>query len=90
MSDNKQIEICSFCNTHKDQRKKLIVSGDVAICDYCLNLCHELIVQDIKPEDDDTLDMADSLNKIDALDISKHLDEHVIGQEEAKKVLSVA
>jgi ATP-dependent Clp protease ATP-binding subunit ClpX len=90
MSD-KQIEICSFCSTHKDKRKKLIVSGDVAICDYCLDLCHDLVERDVKPEDLPLeAEETDSFKNLDAIEIYNFLEEHVIGQDEAKKVLSVA
>lgn len=92
MSEN-QIDICSFCNTHKDHRKKLIVSGTVAICDYCSNLCHDLIKNDIKPEELDILQQESiekKLQDVDAIKIKKHLDEYIVGQDKAKKVLSVA
>jgi ATP-dependent Clp protease ATP-binding subunit ClpX len=87
MSDEeKQIEICSFCGTHKDKRKKLIVSGEVAICDHCIDLCNDLMINDIKPDSE----IIESLSEVDALEIYAHLNNYVIGQEKAKKVLSVA
>jgi ATP-dependent Clp protease ATP-binding subunit ClpX len=89
----KQIDICSFCGSHKDERKKLIVSGDVAICDYCTNLCHDLVLGDAKPESSEgKADGAtdNSLRNVDAIEIKKYLDEYVIGQDKAKKILSVA
>lgn len=91
MSD-KHLEVCSFCGTHKDKRKKLIVSGLVAICDHCTDLCHDLVVRDVKPEDADLNkdDSDETLQKIDAIEIKKYLDEYVIGQDKAKKILSVA
>jgi len=76
---------CSFCNSHKDERKKLIVSGDVAICDECIKLCTDLIVKDAKPENAEN-----NIKEATALEIKAYLDEHVIGQENAKIVLSVA
>jgi len=91
MSD-KHLEVCSFCGTHKDKRKKLIVSGQVAICDHCTDLCHDLVVRDVKPEDADLNkdDSDETLQKIDAIEIKNYLDEYVIGQDKAKKILSVA
>lgn len=91
MSEEK-IDTCSFCGTHKDKRKKLIVSGDVAICDYCTALCQDLIIRDAKPEDSDDLNKntIEALSNIDAAEIKNYLDEYVIGQDRAKKVLSVA
>jgi ATP-dependent Clp protease ATP-binding subunit ClpX len=89
MSSENKMQRCSFCDTHKDDRKKLIVSGDVAICDECTKLCMELIIGDVKPESD-IHDVPLSSKAIDAYEIKKHLDDHVIGQNEAKIVLSVA
>lgn len=89
MTTENKMHRCSFCDTHKDDRKKLIVSGDVAICDECTKLCMELIIGDVKPEAD-IQDLPLSSKAIDAYEIKKHLDDHVIGQNEAKIVLSVA
>ena len=87
MSDEeKQIEICSFCGTHKDKRKKLIMSGDVAICDHCVDLCNDLMASDAKSDSD----VIESLGDVDALEIYNHLNNYVIGQDKAKRVLSVA
>lgn len=86
------IDTCSFCGSHKDKRKKLIVSGEVAICDYCTNLCQDLIVRDAKPDeiDDPNKKTVAALKNVDALEIKNYLDEYIIGQDKAKKVLSVA
>jgi ATP-dependent Clp protease ATP-binding subunit ClpX len=78
---------CSFCDSHKDIVKKLIVSNDVAICDECINLCHSLVVDDVKPED---IIPKKSKNTYDPIQIKEYLDQHVIGQDKAKQVLSVA
>jgi ATP-dependent Clp protease ATP-binding subunit ClpX len=91
MSDEeKQLEECSFCGTHKDKRKKLIVSGEVAICDYCTYLCHDLVSKDIKPDDEKQQEMMEALRDIDAMNIFEHLSRHVVGQDKAKITLSVA
>jgi ATP-dependent Clp protease ATP-binding subunit ClpX len=84
-SENKLIH-CSFCNTHKDKVKKLIVSEDVAICSDCIELCNNLV------EDDSLVDpqSKDEEIKYDPSCIKEYLDEHVIGQDNAKMVLSVA
>lgn len=79
------LETCSFCDSHKDKVKKLIVSGEVAICNECIDLCQDLISKDVKPD----LEIEDVKN-YDALLIKEHLDQHVIGQDDAKVVLSVA
>jgi len=88
MSDEKQLSHCSFCGEHKDNRKKLIVSGEVAICDHCANLCHDLILRDVKPEDEEKKEP--NIKQIDAIQIKNYLDDYIIGQEKAKIVLSVA
>jgi ATP-dependent Clp protease ATP-binding subunit ClpX len=84
--EEKQLEICSFCGTHKDKRKKLIVSGDVGICDVCIDLCNDLMMTDIKSDSE----ILESLAGVDALEIYQHLNNYVIGQDSAKKILSVA
>ena len=86
-SENKLI-YCSFCNTHKDKVKKLIVGEDVAICSECIELCTQLIVDenlvvDAKPKEEEEI-------KYDPSSIKEYLDVHVIGQDSAKTVLSVA
>jgi len=85
-----QHEMCSFCGTHKDKRKKLIVSGDVGICDYCIDLCHDLVLKDAKPDDEKEQQMMDALKDVDAVNIFNHLSQHVVGQDNAKITLSVA
>jgi ATP-dependent Clp protease ATP-binding subunit ClpX len=85
-SENKLI-YCSFCNTHKDKVKKLIVGEDVAICSECIELCTQLIedeslVVDAKPKEEEI--------KYDPSSIKEYLDVHVVGQDNAKTVLSVA
>lgn len=80
----KQVQHCSFCGTHKDKVKRLIVSEEVAICDSCTKLCTDLIINESKSEETNTFRQAN------ALEIKDHLDKHVIGQDNAKIVLSVA
>ena len=87
MSD-KPLDICSFCNLHKDQRKKLIVSGDVAICDTCIELCYDLVERDVKPGEQE--EVKDKQENVDPMAIYEYLASHVIGQDSAKKVLAVA
>ena len=69
------------------------MSGNVAICDYCCELCSDLIVNDVKPDNEELTPLErlqKNIKDVDAIKIKKHLDEFVIGQENAKKVLSVA
>ena len=80
-----QLAHCSFCTKHKDQVIKLIVSHEVAICSECVELCNTLLK--------DTSTNQKLSNKIDVPDpqnICNYLDKHVIGQSDAKRVLSVA
>jgi ATP-dependent Clp protease ATP-binding subunit ClpX len=79
---DKKLHYCSFCLNHKDEVAKLIVGEDVAICSNCVDLCNQLIV------DDKTTKV--SVTVPDPYTIKEHLDKHVIGQDSAKEVLSVA
>jgi ATP-dependent Clp protease ATP-binding subunit ClpX len=81
-----KISHCSFCGNNKEVVKKLIVSESVAICSACIELCTQLI------EDDSVVEETSTIEKIpfDAIAIKEFLDEHVIGQDSAKIVLSVA
>lgn len=82
MSDNK-LNQCSFCGNHKDVVKRLIVSEEAAICSDCIDLCLKLV------DDENTVERPDSLS-LDPTVIKDYLDEHVIGQDNAKVILSVA
>lgn len=87
MSENK-LSHCSFCGNHKDVVKKLIVGEDVAICNDCIDLCTQLIQDDVATE---TLEKKEeTIDKYDPAAIKEYLDNHVIGQDSAKTVLSVA
>ena len=80
----KQINYCSFCGASKEAVKKLVVGEGVSICSDCVELCQDLIIDEQKdPEDIST-------PKFDPQSIKEYLDEHVIGQDSAKIVLSVA
>jgi ATP-dependent Clp protease ATP-binding subunit ClpX len=76
---------CSFCNKHKDQVTKLIVSQEVAICSECVELCNSLL-KDTRAENKNTKKIAVP----DPQDICSYLDQYAIGQHAAKRVLSVA
>jgi ATP-dependent Clp protease ATP-binding subunit ClpX len=85
MTEEIKVNHCSFCSSHKDAVKKLIVSENVAICSECIDLCTQLI------NDDSTIQSEKSVNvDYDPVEIKSYLDEHVIGQDDAKMVLSVA
>ncbi len=80
---------CSFCHKTQDQVRKLIAGPDgVFICDECVDICTEIIEE----EEDEEENEKDSLQikMLKPVQIKEFLDDYVIGQEEAKKVLSVA
>ncbi|HMO17341.1 MAG TPA: ATP-dependent Clp protease ATP-binding subunit ClpX [Oligoflexia bacterium] len=78
---------CSFCGASQEEVRKLIAGPGVYICDQCIDLCNDIIVDEV--EDESTPARAGAkLPK--PRDIREFLDEYVIGQEKAKKVLSVA
>ena len=78
---------CSFCGKSQHEVKKLIAGPSVFICDECIDLCND-IIRDELPQTTVTSDGEQRLPT--PVDIKKHLDHYVIGQEEAKKALSVA
>lgn len=84
MTTESKLNHCTFCEKHKDSVKKLIVSEDVAICNECVELCNKLM-----KEDDIEHNHNDDVS-YDPESIKDFLDQHVIGQDSAKKVLSVA
>lgn len=86
MSNDVKINHCSFCGNHKDVVKKLIVSETVSICSDCIELCNQLIVDDT---DETELGIKNDAT-YDPESIKDFLDNHIIGQENAKMVLSVA
>lgn len=85
MTQETKINHCSFCGSHKDNVKKLIVSEDVSICSDCIELCNQLISDDstIEPE-------KKVVNEYDPVEIKNYLDNYIIGQDNAKMTLSVA
>jgi len=80
------IDHCSFCDKHKDRVGKLIVSYKVAICNECVDLCSNLLTHG------KTSDQQKPSAKVvpDPYDIKNYLDQYLIGQGQAKIVLSVA
>jgi ATP-dependent Clp protease ATP-binding subunit ClpX len=83
MTNENKLNNCSFCGNHKDVVKKLIVGDEVAICSDCIELCNQLI-------SDDKAENTQPNKVLDPVEVKKHLDQHVIGQDFAKMILSVA
>ena len=88
MTTENKINHCSFCELHKDKVKKLIVSEGVAICSDCIDLCNNLIKDDSSIVESEP--KAEEEIKYDPSSIKEYLDIHVVGQNSAKTVLSVA
>jgi ATP-dependent Clp protease ATP-binding subunit ClpX len=76
---------CSFCGKTQDQVRKLVAGPGVYICDECIELCTEIVEEELGTEEDVELKEVPK-----PVEIRKILDEYVIGQEQAKKSLSVA
>jgi len=76
---------CTFCGKGQEEVRKLIAGPSVYICDECVDLCNDIIEEEVKAEDEEIIDVLPS-----PLEIFKQLDDYVIGQEKAKKTLSVA
>lgn len=83
--DDKKKLRCSFCNKSQEQVRKLIAGPNVYICDECIEICSEIIQDEFEDELLDT-----DINLLKPKEIKEFLDDYVIGQEAAKKVLSVA
>ena len=81
---------CSFCGKRQSQVRKLIAGPEgVFICDECIDVCAEILEEELESVDEDSFDSRD-INLLKPKEIKSFLDEYVIGQETAKKVLSVA
>ena len=86
MENNKDTKLtCTFCGKGQEDVRKLIAGPSVYICDECVDLCNDIIEEEVKTDDVEVLEELPS-----PLEIFNQLDEYVIGQEKAKKILSVA
>tara|TARA_B100001121_G_scaffold8400_1_gene7011 strand:+ start:387 stop:1661 length:1275 start_codon:yes stop_codon:yes gene_type:complete len=83
--DSKNTLYCSFCGKSQHEVKKLIAGPTVFICDECVELCMDIIKEEAKNFEDKSVDSVPSPGEIYGV-----LDDYVIGQQRAKKVLSVA
>lgn len=84
--DSGKLLYCSFCGKSQHEVKKLIAGPSVYICDECVDLCNDIIREEVK----DTLPKQEASKLPTPQDIRAHLTDYVIGQDVAKKVLSVA
>ena len=80
---------CSFCNKTQDQVRKLIAGpGGIYICDECVEICSDIIEEEY--DDERVSEDVPDINLLKPVEIKEILDDYVIGQEEAKKVLAVS
>jgi ATP-dependent Clp protease ATP-binding subunit ClpX len=83
---NRHTLVCSFCNRSQEEVRKLIAGPAVYICDECIELCNDIIAEEVDPEV-----VAPTSSKVPKpKDIKQFLDQYVVGQDYAKKALSVA
>ncbi|MEZ4754775.1 MAG: ATP-dependent Clp protease ATP-binding subunit ClpX [Bdellovibrionota bacterium] len=78
--------VCSFCNRTQEEVRKLIAGPNVYICDECIDLCNDIIAEEVE----DTTTVSGNSSVPRPQEIKEFLDQYVIGQNQAKRVLSVA
>ncbi|HYA28769.1 MAG TPA: ATP-dependent Clp protease ATP-binding subunit ClpX [Acidobacteriota bacterium] len=78
--------VCSFCGKSQDEVRKLIAGPTVYICDECIDLCNDIIAEECDHDEN----LSSSSNVPKPAEIRRVLDQYVIGQERAKKILAVA
>lgn len=82
--------ICSFCNkSRKDTKKMIVGTSKTAICSECVGLCVEILDEDVDKNNKEKLRSGDA-QLLNPVKIKEHLDRYVVGQDQAKTVLSVA
>ena len=87
---NRQTPRCSFCGKEQRMVKRLVAGPNVYICDECIALCNEILSEEDLLLDDVSRDMLAPVKLPSPAEMKKILDEYVIGQERAKRALSVA
>ena len=91
MARSSNITMCSFCGKSHSEVKKLIAGPAVYICDECIQVCYSIMEKELGPGKDTVADAHIPQGEVPTPEeLSKRLGQHVIGQERAKKVLSVA
>jgi ATP-dependent Clp protease ATP-binding subunit ClpX len=84
-NDSEKLLYCSFCGKSQHEVKKLIAGPSVYVCDECVELCNDIILEELEDETSTAIKKLPTPREVDAI-----LDDYVIGQARAKKVLSVA
>jgi ATP-dependent Clp protease ATP-binding subunit ClpX len=88
MAKSSRMTLCSFCGKSQSEVKKIIAGPGVYICDSCVNVCKTIIDRELKTEP--ATESRPTFRLMRPAELKQQLDEHVIGQDHAKKVLSVA
>ena len=89
-NNNGQVH-CSFCGKKQGEARKMIAgTGGVYICDECIDICADMIREEFADDYEDEMVSSKDINLLKPKEIKQFLDDYVIGQEQAKKVLSVA
>jgi ATP-dependent Clp protease ATP-binding subunit ClpX len=84
-NDSEKLLYCSFCGKSQHEVKKLIAGPSVYVCDECVELCNDIILEELEDETSSAVKKLPTPHEINDI-----LDDYVIGQERAKKILSVA
>ncbi len=84
-NDSEKLLYCSFCGKSQHEVKKLIAGPSVYVCDECVELCNDIILEELEDETSSAVKKLPTPHEIKAI-----LDDYVIGQETAKKILAVA
>lgn len=88
--DNDSKIKCSFCGKTQDRVRKMVAGPNgIFICDECVDICNDIVMEGFEEEEEES-ESAKDINLLKPAEIKTFLDDYVIGQEEAKKVLSVA
>ncbi len=81
---------CSFCGKTQHEVKKLIAGPSVFICDECIALCNDIIHDDVAAPAESAMQKSDRTDLPTPVELKRHLDQYVIGQDHAKRALAVA
>ena len=84
-NDSEKLLYCSFCGKSQHEVKKLIAGPSVYVCDECVELCNDIILEELEDETSSAIKKLPTPREINTI-----LDDYVIGQARAKKILSVA